>query len=345
MKKLKLSIYPYGSNVTNKYIDRMVSSIKLAYPQAIITAFPNIKEFFTIKGYDYVWLNWFESLPEKGGILQSLLRRLKLVILKFLRIKIVSTFHNIQQHEKTNNYMARILFWMTFKFSNSIIILSDDSKAKLKDQFGQKVLSKTILIPHPTYDCNPKDIRNNGAKFSILFFGHLRPYKNIEIILELAKIFPNIPFSIAGSPYNQEYVNDLKDQSKQIPNVTLISHYLSTEEIDDLVNSHSILLLPYDIKSSLNSGVVIHAICKRINIIVPAIGTVNQLVHKDEVFSYSYKSRDEHFYQLSRMIDMAKNEYDNNIMRFNQRSETLYNEVISNQSPEILATKIQEVLK
>ena len=345
MNSLKIAIYPYGPNIPNKYIDRMEEAIRYAFPNVIISAFPGIKNIFSLKGYNFVWLNWFENLPKNGKIKNIIIREFILLALKVMRIKVIVTLHNREPHESSNTLLEKFLFWHIFIFANRIIILSDDSKKILEEKFGKKILTKTILIPHPAYECKPKIVQNTKSDFKILFFGHLRPYKNIELIFELAKIYRNISFTIAGNPIDKKYETELKIKSEKISNLTLISHFLSEEEIDKLIDSHTILLLPYNIRSSLNSGVVIHAICKRINIIVPEIGTVNQLINKDMIFHYSYDTQREHLQQLIKIIKLAKDEYELNIEYFKKRIDILYDEVTVYQDPKELSKKVKELFK
>lgn len=60
-KELKIAISPYGPEVPNRYIDRMVEAIKIAFPHVTISAFPRIRKIFSLKDYDFVWFNWFEN--------------------------------------------------------------------------------------------------------------------------------------------------------------------------------------------------------------------------------------------------------------------------------------------
>lgn len=323
----------------------MVEAIKIAFPHVTISAFPRIRKIFSLKDYDFVWFNWFENPPIEKRVKEVSIKWLILITLRLMGVKIIMTFHNRMPHESKDKFLDRLLFWFTFTIANRIIILSSDSRAILKDRFGNKILSKLFLIPHPTYDCEPKKLIDNQDNFSILFFGNLRPYKNIELIFDLAKIHKNIKFTVAGNAFDKSYELELKCQSKKIPNIELITHFLTDEEIDKLIDSHSILLLPYNIKSSLNSGVVIHAICKRINIIVPEIGTVNQLNNKDLIFHYSYESQKEHLEKLTEIVCLAKDEYHNDFEKFQNRANVLYEEAMTNQTPLALSKSIKELLK
>lgn len=340
---MKIAIHPYEPNFDNKYIERMVEAIRLAYPDVQIASFSGRTDVFCLIGYDYVWLNWYENPTRRFKAINFCLKVLNILILKILGIKVITTFHNRKAHEAKDSIWDKYLFDMIFKLSNKILILSSVSREILKEKYGDAILRKAFLIPHPTYDCEPKRNADNTQDFSILFFGHLRPYKNIELIFEVAKQNKDIKFTIAGKPWDGEYEVYLRKAAEAMPNVTLIPHFISSSEMDELIESHSILILPYDIESSLNSGVVIHSICKGINMIIPEIGTVTDLNNRDKIFSYTYNSPEEHLTRLNEMVKYAKKEYKNNYNGFVNRISLLYEEIISNQTPKKLSIKLKEL--
>lgn len=342
---MKIAVYPYDSNQKNDYINRVVESILIGNPDAKITAFPQTRDIFDLHGYDYVWLNWFEDLPQKNQIKVFLSKLICLLALTVMGVKIVATLHNRQSHESKNSFFYRILFYLTFKLSYSIIILCDDSRKILSEKFGSKILKKIILVPHPTYNCKTIKSSSDIKSFKVLFFGHLRPYKNIEMIIDIARQQPEVKFTIAGKPLNTDYEHSLRSIAKQMPNVDLICHYLNEEEIDQLIDNHSILLLPYDFHSSLNSGVVIYAFCKLINVIVPAIGTINQLINRNEVFSYVYEEEKDHYAQIIKTLQKARQEFYNDYHRFHERAVKLHDEVMKSQSPHAIAPMLQKVFR
>lgn len=337
----KIAISPYGPDLPNKYIDRMVEAIKYAYPDIELSAFHEIRNIFSLWSYSHVWFNWFENLPQKRHFIHFAIREIVLLLLKIRGVKIIATFHNRQPHEVKSAFSDRLLFRHIFKCAEKIVILSSDSNEALSDIFGKDILKKTVLIPHPSYDCKPKSNYGNAEKLRILFWGHLRPYKNIELIFELAQRHEDVSFTIAGSAFDKRYETELIKKADRIPNVMVIPRFLSSGEIDELIDSHSLLLLPYNIKSSLNSGVVIHGICKRINMIVPSIGTVNQLDNREQVFSYSYSSENDHINKLSDMLAAAKDEYEHNYQKFDDRISKLYEEVTTDQAPIRLSEKVK----
>ncbi len=342
---MKILIAPYGQDLKNLYLQRMAEAIKLAFDRVEIKPLGIYRNFFRNRDADVVWLNWFENFAKRSQLKQLLIKVIKLLTLKVLGMRIVSTFHNRQQHDTEGTLIERLGFYLTFRFSDCIIILSDESRGIISECIGKSSARKCVLVPHPSYDCLPKQYPEQPEQFRILFFGLLRPYKNIELVIEMAKQFPDISFTIAGEPTNETYEQLLKEKTTGVKNITLIPHFLSEEEIDNLIDGHTLLLLPYNIKSSLNSGVVIHGLCKRINVIVPEIGTVKQLRNKEDVFSYKYEKPEEHSKALAKTIQEAYNLYTNDYPEFVNRITRLNQEMNNYQSPERISTYIKRAFE
>lgn len=319
----------------------MIEAIRLALPETKIQGYPGTCNLLHFRKINTLWLNWYENTSQKENYKDVIKKVVSLVIIRSLGTKIIATFHNKRPHDVTQNWLSKFLFWFVFKFSNRIIILSKDSIPLLKKIYGEEIENKLYLIPHPTYDCKPKKTPQKDDKFRVLYFGLIRPYKNIEILLRVIKDFPKISFTIAGKSSDEKYLSQLKNSINSLPNVNLIPHFLSDEEIDELIQENSVIVLPYDTNSSLNSGAVVHALCKRINVIVPEIGTINMLKNRTDVYSYSYSNEKQHITNLKAAIERAKCDFEENIEEFNNKAERLYKEVLLTQSVDTLQQNIR----
>lgn len=337
---MKVIVTPFGKDVKNRYINRMLEAIKLACGDVEFIPLGKYKDIFRKRDADYVWLNWFENYYNGSKIVQLLKKVIWLLSFKLLRIPIVSTFHNRTPHDSQNTWAERLGFYLTFRLADKIIILSEESRDLVMKLIGNSHGAKVCLIPHPSYDCKAKDYPEKPDRFGLLFFGLLRPYKNIELVIEMATIFPQITFTIAGQPVSKDYETKLRNIVADYHNVKFIPHFLSESEIDNLIDQNTLLLLPYDLKSSLNSGVVIHGLSKNINMIIPEIGTVKQLDNKDAVFSYTYTSEEEHRHSLIQSIKQAYDLYCNDYNEFVARCVRLNKEVINEYSPEHISTRV-----
>src|SRR5690606_41220272 len=67
-----------------------------------------------------------------------------------------------------------------------------------------------------------------------------------------------------------------------------------------------LLVLPYDLRSSLNSGPVSFSFSYKKTVICPLIGSIEDMGEgKANVFHYSYQTDEEHADQLADQIDKA----------------------------------------
>lgn len=331
--KRNVVFYPNIKNSENDFVKNLVRAIKDGKENTTIIPLPSLKELYKNEhDFNEVWLNWFENFPQnKKLFLRQLFRKtLVIYLLKFRKKKIYTIFHNKIPHESILPFLNKWFYKLLLKNTNRIIILSDDSRKYIEDLIGAKGLKKIVKIFHPTYEIVPLDILRKADEFTVLYSGFLRPYKNIELIFELANAYPFIKFIIAGKAIDSEYEDKLVKESKGIGNIKLITKFLSDKELVDLMQTSSIMLLPYDIKSSLNSGMVYYSFSKGINVIIPEIGSVNEFEYKDLIYSYSYDSDANHLDNLINKLLEAKNDFENDKLGFFDKVNILQKEVSRN---------------
>ena len=223
-----------------------------------------------------------------------------------------------------------------------IIILNDDSLDAVNKIAKKDLTLKTHKVLHPSYQCSPKHYSNKQRPFRILFTGLIRPYKNIEMLLDIAKIHPEFEFIISGKPCDALYAASLRERADQLPNISLRMKYNSETELEELMDAASICVLPYHLESTLNSGVAMYAFSKGLNVVMPAIGTVNELKNRNCVFSYTYTDNNQHFNILDRKIMEAYELYTNNYGEFVKRAENIKKEVLERCSIESVSMQIRK---
>ena len=86
-----------------------------------------------------------------------------------------------------------------------------------------------------------------------LFFGRMNPYKGVDNLIEIVKRCPGVQFDAVGRA--DPLVQDLIDQLKALPNVTMNNDYVSDDEMAEAFANADWIVLPYN--SATQSGVVI----------------------------------------------------------------------------------------
>lgn len=348
---MKIAVYPTPPrHDPNSYLARMAEAMHLADPAIEIVGLPSCLNLKQLRRTDVAWLNWHETIYRKGKVgiaIVALLRLAQLSLYRCFGIKIITVLHNRQPHENSHSPLARLYFRLHFRLSHKVAILSSDSLPVLASLIGPKGAErKAFKVVHPCYDVAPKTpCADNSQPFSLLFFGQLRPYKNLELIIRAAREFPHIRFTIAGRPISPAYGSQLTRLCSGIPNLRLIPEHQTDAQLDTLINQSHCLLLPYDTTSSLNSGVVYYALSKGINVIVPEIATINELTHKSLTYHYTYPTPADHYPRLAAAIAAAHADYTSSPTAFTAKAHTLMAEVLTANSIPAVARQIKLLLK
>ncbi|MEH6307400.1 glycosyltransferase [Olivibacter sp. CPCC 100613] len=307
-------IFNPPDNKENQYINLMVAPLRASGFEiyALDDFFSSYKHF---KSIDLVHLNWFENVDDSSFFvaLRSFFR--KMVVLLAIRLfkkPLVWTMHNRSSHEKGLRFFSRTLNKLLIKWADRIIIHSHISRHILIERNAQ-VASKIVYLPHPNFidvygPILPGSNDSSGI-LNLLFIGVVKPYKNIELLIKLAKEFKtDLILTIAGKPASEKYGRALEEIGKDAENLNLQLRFIEDTEIPDLFREVDLLVLPYDLESSLNSGTVILAFSYGKTVICPLIGTLDDMqeVHED-ILTYRYNGKKEHEAVLRRTIANAIN--------------------------------------
>lgn len=220
-------------------------------------------------------------LPVMGPALGTILRCVK----KNKHTKIICIADNIIPHEKR---LGDHLFTKYFiKACNAFITMSEKVMNDLRKFNTTKPAS---LVQHPLYD-NFGDIisKENARKYLgilndekiILFFGFIRKYKGLDLLLKamphLQSRIPNIRLLIAGEFYEdekpyQELIDEL-DIRKQL---ILKTQFISDGEVKYYLCAADVLVQPYN--NATQSGVTPLAYYFEKPMVVTNVGGLPSLV-------------------------------------------------------------------
>jgi D-inositol-3-phosphate glycosyltransferase len=191
------------------------------------------------------------------------------LFLKLLNRKLVFTAHNIMPHE--NRKFHYLLNSIIYKYSNKIIVHSNFVKNILKEKF-QFDYSKIAVIPHGNFDVyqsplhmSQKEARKNLALSDddnvLLFFGYIRKYKGLDLLLDGFEIAQNdnmnLKLVIAGTPGTKQLENEYKKRVAEISkngNIKFHSTFIPTDQVAQYFIAADIVMLPY--KNIFHSGLM-----------------------------------------------------------------------------------------
>ena len=299
-------------NKENQYIQILVGELRAKgyriHP--LDNFFSSFKHFKSIK---LVHLNWFENVDDSGFFvaMRSFMR--KLVVLTAIRISgkpLVWTMHNRTSHEQGLTFFSRTITRLLIRWSHRIIIHTRQSEPILAS-YGANIVRKAVYLPHPNfigiYGDIPADTAHDGHKLHLLFTGMVKPYKNLELLIEVVgKLVGQVQLTIAGKAIDASYERQILEMAREAGNVELMPYFVPDSELAALIVKADLLVLPYDLSSSLNSGTVILAFSYKKTVICPEIGTITDMGERQaDIFHYHYNIKEEHHTALLEQITRA----------------------------------------
>lgn len=273
-----------------------------------------------------IYLNWSENVFKDNDI--GLIKKAKCC-----GVKIVWVYHNKIPHDSDKTDMAIKNTRFFIKISDVIIIHSRQSIEILK-QFEPKLkYEKVIFLPHPEFVgdyfeyMQPAETPQHKDKFLFAFYSQIRPYKNIEILINAFNRFDKsyeCELVIVGQAPSKEYFDLLKEMSQDNDKITITDRYINSLEMAAYLDQADILVLPYSYKSSMNSGTMIMAFSYKRTVIVPDICMAND--YDDSlIYKYAYGDEENHICELHRKMEIA---YKDGKELCREKGEELYNIVM-----------------
>ena len=227
-------------------------------------------------------------IPLMGPCLGTILR----IIKKNNHTRIICIADNIVPHEKRFGDKPFTQYFI--KPVDAFIAMSEKILADLR-LFTEK---KALLVPHPLYDNFGEKISKEAARSQlkikneeliILFFGFIRKYKGLDILLDAMKEIQNskvknknIKLLIAG-----EFYDDPKLYTEQIDrlgirdNLILHTDFIPDSEVKNYLCAADVVIQPY--RNATQSGVTPLAYHFEVPMIVTNVGGLPAMVPNNKV--------------------------------------------------------------
>jgi glycosyltransferase involved in cell wall biosynthesis len=160
------------------------------------------------------------------------------------------------------------------------------SDAVRKDVLEIKDDAKCLVLSHPPYNqfgskLNQLEAKNilglNPDKKTLLFFGLIRDYKGLDILLEAFSRLPDeFQLIVAGEVYGSEQVYQNLIEKSQNKNIVFINNYIPDQEVTNYFSAADLCVLPY--KSATQSGIKAIADSFQVPVLTTNVGGLAELI-------------------------------------------------------------------
>ena len=228
-------------------------------------------------------------IPLMGPCLGTILR----IIKKNKHTRIICIADNIIPHEKRFGDKAFTRYFI--KPVDAFITMSEKVLSDLRLFTTEK---KALLVTHPLYDnfgdkiskeAARRELKIKDEELIILFFGFIRKYKGLDILLDAMQIIKNekvnnkhIKLLIAG-----EFYDDRKLYEEQIErlgiknNLILHTDFIPDNEVRNYFCAADVVIQPY--RNATQSGVIPVAYHYEVPMIVTNVGGLPKMVPDNKV--------------------------------------------------------------
>ena len=231
-------------------------------------------------------------IPLMGPCLGTILR----IIKKNKHSKIICIADNIVPHEK--RFGDKPFTHYFIKPVDAFITMSE----KVLSDLRSFTLKKAVLVPHPLYDnfgekisreLARKELGIGNEELVVLFFGFIRKYKGLDILLDAMKLINSKHHPDSYRDHNPklliagEFYEDSKSYDNQIEalgikdNLILHTDFIPESEVKNYFCAADVVVQPY--RNATQSGVTPLAYHFEVPMIVTNVGGLPAMVPNDKV--------------------------------------------------------------
>ncbi len=217
------------------------------------------------------WMSWFA--PSLGYVARRLKKK---------GCKVVSILDNVVPHEP--HFFDRPFTRYFLSGQSGCVVMCDEVA---KDLLAIRSDLPYTILPHPLYTHFGEKMDRAEAeralgirsgKKNLLFFGLIRQYKGLDILLEaFRQLGDDYQLIVAGEPYGSfEPYRKIIDSLPGKDRITLITEYIPDNEVSKYFSAADVTVLPY--RSATQSGISSISYHFEVPMIVTAVGGLTETV-------------------------------------------------------------------
>lgn len=252
---------------------------------------------------DIVHLHWLPPFRrDPVGVLRFLVFFARAGFLRALGCRLVWTVHNLQHHEATWRKVELLFARMVVAMSSRVIVHSPIAGQLVTAEFGARTQRKLAVVPHGNYiGVYPNVVSRAEARHRLglgprttvlLFLGYLRPYKGLNDLIRAFRQVdePDCALVIAGSPFDDRAVDQLRAESEGDERIHLRPGFVPDDDIQVYMNAADAVVFPY--QAILTSGAVVLAMSFARACVAPRLGCIPDVLDEQGAVLYDRSSPD-----------------------------------------------------
>lgn len=233
--------------------------------------------------YDLVLFHWPTEFFRPSSRRKSLALLTRMVFDKLRHgTRFVWLVHNLEPHEEGASRRSALTARLFFAVLDGTIFLSRHSRDELHRVYPSTRSLRSLVTAHGRYPeaaTAPSPFDALASRGRLLFFGLVRPYKNVERLVAEARRVTASPFSLTvlGACFDAALAERIRAQAGDDPRIRidLRRDHIPDAELEAEIDAHDGVVLPY--RRILNSGVALHALGRNKPILAPAMGSLPEL--------------------------------------------------------------------
>jgi len=242
---------------------------------------------------DAVHIHWLSKcfVTERPWLTALLGVRLlvELAVLKMLGVTVVWTVHNRLEHRRRTPRVERVTKSLAVRLIDSLVVHCETAREAVYETFALSPRGRTdvVVVPHGHYiDSYPNEVPRTDARERfgygpdetvLLFFGQIRPYKNVLTLIEaFCRLSnPGARLLVVGNPWTDDLAAAIKESANDNLGARAILEFVPEDDVQWYMNAADVVVFPYEV---LTSGSVILAMSFGRPVIAPDTGCVGELL-------------------------------------------------------------------
>jgi beta-1,4-mannosyltransferase len=240
--------------------------------------------------YDVLHIHWPDLHLHARSSLRAMVKHARLALLfallRWRKTRIVWTVHNLKPHER-HPPLGEWLFPRWFpRLCTHVIALTQSGLDAALTMYPALCHKPAAVIPHGHYRdayrsalprSRCRELLQLDQHFTFLFFGNIRPYKNVPLLIEAFRKLPqqDVRLVIAGQPGPMMQTGELEQIAADDPRIRLFLEFIPEDQVPLYIGAADVVVLPF--QNILNSGSVFLALSFNRAVVAPNLGALPEI--------------------------------------------------------------------